>query len=300
MDRLRWRMYAMKQAMYRGDRPGRLARVVNRMTAMQHAAGLLAPRRAVTLEVTGRRSGRVIAFPVVVADYEGDRYLVSMLGEQANWVRNVRAGDGRATIRRRGREAVRLVEVPPDLRGPILRRYLQVAPGARPHIPVDRHAPLADFERIAARFPAFRIVPADACTSSAAPRPAEGAGLELSAHMTVRPGHLDGFRAQATECVRLTRELDTRTLRYDWFLAADGTECEIREAYLDTRGLIEHRAHVAAALQILFDRYADNHHMSVYGQPSPELRALAESAHMTEDVAWFTYLDGLDHPPTGP
>jgi hypothetical protein len=53
-------------------------------------------------------------------------------------------------------------------------------------------------------------------------------------------------------------------------------------------------------LQVLFDRYADNHHMSVYGQPSPELRALAESAHMTEDVAWFTYLDGLGHPPTGP
>jgi hypothetical protein len=195
MDRLRWRMYAMKQGMYRGDRPGRLARVVNRMTAVQHAAGLLAPRRAVTVEVTGRRSGRVISFPVVVADYEGDRYLVSMLGERANWVRNVRAGDGRATIRRRGREAVRLVEVPPALRGPILRRYLQVAPGARPHIPVDRHAPLADFERIAARFPAFRIVPADASPASAAPRPAEGAGLELSAHMTVRPGRLDGFRA---------------------------------------------------------------------------------------------------------
>jgi len=39
----------------------------------------------------------------------------------------------------------------------ILRRYLQVAPGARPHIPVDRRAPLVEFEQIAARYPVFGI-----------------------------------------------------------------------------------------------------------------------------------------------
>ena len=37
------------------------------------------------------------------------------------------------------------------------RRYLRVAPGDRPHIPVDQRAPLADFERIAAQYPVFRI-----------------------------------------------------------------------------------------------------------------------------------------------
>ena len=42
-------------------------------------------------------------------------------------------------------------------RAPILRRYLQVAPGARPHIPLDRRAPLAEFERIAALYPVFRV-----------------------------------------------------------------------------------------------------------------------------------------------
>jgi polyisoprenoid-binding protein YceI len=30
-------------------------------------------------------------------------------------------------------------------------------PGARPHVPVDRRAPLAEFEAIAARYPAFRV-----------------------------------------------------------------------------------------------------------------------------------------------
>jgi len=51
-------------------------------------------------------------------------------------------------------------EVEPGDRAPILRRYLEVAPGARPHVPVDRHAPLVEFERIAGQFPVFQIIPA--------------------------------------------------------------------------------------------------------------------------------------------
>lgn len=50
------------------------------------AAAGFGPDRLVTLEVTGRRTGRTISFPVVVADYQGERYLVSMLGEDTTWV----------------------------------------------------------------------------------------------------------------------------------------------------------------------------------------------------------------------
>ncbi len=39
----------------------------------------------------------------------------------------------------------------------VLRRYLELAPGGRPHVPVDRRAPLAEFERVANRYPVFRI-----------------------------------------------------------------------------------------------------------------------------------------------
>ena len=53
--------------------------------------------------------------------------------------------------------AVLLKEVAVALRPPILRRYLALAPGARPHIPVDRHAPLEEFQAIAAQIPVFRI-----------------------------------------------------------------------------------------------------------------------------------------------
>jgi hypothetical protein len=72
--------------MYLRGRPNRLARLLNRGWAIAHAAGLW-PSRLVTLEVAGRRTGRAISFPLVMADYEGERYLVSMLGENSNWVR---------------------------------------------------------------------------------------------------------------------------------------------------------------------------------------------------------------------
>ncbi|HET9263071.1 MAG TPA: hypothetical protein VFO14_08510 [Vicinamibacterales bacterium] len=52
--------------------------------------------------------------------------------------------------------------------------------------------------------------------------------LEVCAHLTVRPGCLEGFKRQAAELIRITKEKDTRTLRYDWFLSTDGTTCEVR------------------------------------------------------------------------
>ena len=116
--------------MYRGGRPNRLARVLNRISAIQYSAGL-GPRNWVALEVPGRRTGRIISFPLVVANYDRQGYLVAMLGKDTNWVRNVRAADGRAVLRHGRREAVRLEEVDVSARAPILRRYLAIAPGAR-------------------------------------------------------------------------------------------------------------------------------------------------------------------------
>jgi quinol monooxygenase YgiN len=120
--------------------------------------------------------------------------------------------------------------------------------------------------------------------------------FELSAHMTVRPGQLDGFRRQAAEIIRLTRERDTATLRYDWFLTKDGTECEVRESYTSPQGLIEHKAHIGPALKKLFELYADNHFMTIYGEPSQALLDLVRSLHMEDQVKWFTFVGGLDAP----
>ncbi len=111
-----------------------------------------------TLEVIGRRSGKVVSLPVVVAIVHDERYLVSMLGDDVQWVHNVRAAGGRAALRSAGVEQIRLDDVPAEQRAPILKEYLRRAPGGRPHVPVDKDAPLSEFESIAHAFPVFRIV----------------------------------------------------------------------------------------------------------------------------------------------
>lgn len=78
-----------KRWLYRGNRPGLLARWRDRAWATLHARGI-APDHLVTLEVRGRRT----------------------------------------------------------------------APGARPHIPLDRNDPVEGFEAIAWRIPVFRVLPA--------------------------------------------------------------------------------------------------------------------------------------------
>ena len=117
--------------------------------------------------------------------------------------------------------------------------------------------------------------------------------IEVSARMTVRKGKLDGFKQQAAECIRQTKEKDTKTLRYDWFLSTDETECEIREAYESSEGLVEHRMHIGEALDKLFNEFADDHAVSVYGEPSPQLMEMA--GRMPQgSVKWYSFLQGLE------
>ncbi len=149
-------MQNFRRWLYRGKRPNRLAQALNSASLLLHSSGLF-PNYMVTLEVLGRKSGRVIALPVVIALVDGQRYLVSMLGDEAQWVLNVRAAGGKAYIRSGRRREVRLEEVPAAQRAPILKAYLQRAPGARPHVAVDKDAPLAEFEAVAAQYPVFRI-----------------------------------------------------------------------------------------------------------------------------------------------
>jgi deazaflavin-dependent oxidoreductase (nitroreductase family) len=131
--------------------------MLNRAWAALFSWGIL-PNYMVTLEVIGQKSGRMISLPVAVAVVNGQRYLVSMLGENVQWVHNVRAAGGRAVLHRHGREEVHLEEVPAAQRAPILKAYLQRAPGARPHVPVNKDAPLAEFEKIATAFPVFQVM----------------------------------------------------------------------------------------------------------------------------------------------
>jgi F420H(2)-dependent quinone reductase len=146
------------QRLYRGGRPSRAATVMNRLSAAVNALGV-APNYWVTLDVRGRRSGRMISLPLVMVSVEGERYLVSMLGAEVDWVRNVKAAGGNVTLRHGRREEVRLEEIPPDRRATVLKAYLKRAPGARPHLPIDKDAALSEFEKVSPQFPVFRVGP---------------------------------------------------------------------------------------------------------------------------------------------
>jgi quinol monooxygenase YgiN len=118
------------------------------------------------------------------------------------------------------------------------------------------------------------------------------AHLELHAHLKIRPGQLEGFKVQAAELMRLTREKDTQTIRYDWFINEDGTECEVHEAYLSGPGLIEHNTHIMDARAILFEKYAYDHRMTAFGEVSQELRELANKH--AGGIAVYSFLQGLE------
>jgi hypothetical protein len=144
--------------LYRDGHPNRVATMLNRWSSSIHAFGV-APNYLVTLDVRGRRSGRTISLPLVMALIDGERYLVSMLGAEVDWVRNVKAAGGNVVLRHGRREEVRLEEIPPNQRARVLKAYLKRAPGARPHLPVDKDAPLSEFEQVSSQFPVFRVVP---------------------------------------------------------------------------------------------------------------------------------------------
>lgn len=107
------------------------------------------------LSVRGRTTGELRSTPVSIATFGGARYIVAAF-DRAAWVANVRAA-GSGTLRRGGSvETVRLIEVPVDERGPILRAFLEQVRGgvrffgsAQPDVVVGR----------ASSYPVFRVVP---------------------------------------------------------------------------------------------------------------------------------------------
>lgn len=116
--------------------------------------------------------------------------------------------------------------------------------------------------------------------------------FEVRARLKVRDGKLEGFKRQAAEIMRQAREKDTGTLAYDWFLSKDGTECEVREAYVDADALVEHALNVREAREALFAEFAYDHKMAFYGDPSPRLVELVQKFGV--NATWFTLLQALE------
>ena len=149
----RWR--ERNRRMYAQGKGDAAARAYARWYGRVFAWGVL-PRRCVTLEVAGRRTGRPVRLPLGLADVDGRWYMVSMLGE-CNWTRNLRAAHGRAALLRRRRHPITATEVAVEARPAVIKRYLEKVPGGRPHIPVSHRAPVSEFTQVATRIPVFLI-----------------------------------------------------------------------------------------------------------------------------------------------
>ena len=116
--------------------------------------------------------------------------------------------------------------------------------------------------------------------------------FEVHARLKVREGKLEEFKRQAAEMMRQTREKDTRTLAYDWFLSKDGRQCEVREAYVDPDGFVEHAFNVREARDALFAASAYDHKMAFFGDPSPGVVGLVDKIGV--NVTSFTLFQALE------
>lgn len=119
----------------------------------------------ILLTVRGRTTGQPRTTPVDLLERNGRRWLVATHGgASSNWVRNLRAAGEGVLTRGRRRQAVTAVELSPEAAGPVLkevlgprlaspvrglvlRRTLDVAPGAS----------LDDFIEEAHRHPVFEL-----------------------------------------------------------------------------------------------------------------------------------------------
>ncbi|MET4157078.1 nitroreductase family deazaflavin-dependent oxidoreductase [Agromyces sp. PvR057] len=138
--------------------PNAAMKAANSMMRVLARAGLI-PKTSV-LSVRGRKSGELRSTPVTPIEVGGSVWLVSPYGT-VGWVHNVRAAGevrlsrGRASRRFTTREAV------PSEAGPVLKRYVAVAPLVLPYFTAKPDGPAAAFAAEAARHPVFELTMVD-------------------------------------------------------------------------------------------------------------------------------------------
>ena len=141
-------------------RPGAVERVFGHALALLVQIGLVRSHFYV-LEVHGRRSGRTISLPVDPLDLDGRRYLVCARGN-SNWVRNVRMAGQIVLVRAMRRRRYTAREIPPSIRPPILKAYLDhYATEVQRFFPIPKGSAVEAFNELAPRYPVFELHPLD-------------------------------------------------------------------------------------------------------------------------------------------
>jgi deazaflavin-dependent oxidoreductase (nitroreductase family) len=138
------------------NKPSGIIQLMNRFMSILASAGI-GPKKMATLEVRGRKTGEPRSVAVNILERDGERYLVAPRGE-TEWVRNVRAAGGEATIRRGKNERVKLEEIPAQERAPIIQAYVRDnAWATKREFGIEPDSPIEEFERISGDHPVFRI-----------------------------------------------------------------------------------------------------------------------------------------------
>jgi len=113
--------------------------------------------------------------------------------------------------------------------------------------------------------------------------------LEISAIMKIPKGKLEEFKELAAESIRLSKERDTGTLKYDIYISSDETECEVREEYKNSEAVIEHMVNLSETLENAFIDFPIVH-VNIYGDPSPELLEAVKGI----DIRVYSFSHGLE------
>ena len=197
-----WRRPAREYRKSRADRVG------NAIFSVLARVGI-GPSHLLTTR--GRMTGRLRTTPVILVMQGQQRWLVAPYGA-VPWVLNARAA-GQVRLRRgRDRHDYTIRQLPAAQAGPILQRYLRIAPATRPYFQASKDSPVADFIAEADRHPVFELTPlseTSAGSGGAVPgwlkKAALGRGVVLAARMWVL-GHVAGRRCVGLRPGRVGRE----------------------------------------------------------------------------------------------
>ena len=123
-------------------------------------AGLgIAPSFIYLLEVKGRKSGKVYSTAVNLLELDGKQFLVAPRG-RTQWVRNAEAA-GEVILKRGASRRFRLRSLNDSEKAQVLKAYLTNYKSAvQKFFPIRPNAPLEEFAKIAAGYPAFEVIAA--------------------------------------------------------------------------------------------------------------------------------------------
>ncbi|WP_293878349.1 antibiotic biosynthesis monooxygenase [uncultured Brevibacterium sp.] len=90
------------------------------------------------------------------------------------------------------------------------------------------------------------------------------------AHFAFHEGRAEKFLQLSVECLRLTRERDRGTLRYEVYVNEERTRAVVVEEYEDEAALLEHGEHIGASLTEAILATGEVHG-EIVGELSPEM-----------------------------